>query len=113
MMVVQSTFPMTICRIETRELEMVITGTYLKLSTSHIHPKSNQWLSDDEQGVLAVFDKHIYGYWILVPDAEADLKDVPDDLQHILRFASELGCSWIMLDGDGQVIEELPTYDWE
>lgn len=92
---------------------MTIMSILLELSTSHIRPSTNQWLSDEEQGILTVYDKHIYGYWIQVPEAEIDLKNVPNDLQNILLFASQLGCSWIMLDGDVPAIDQLPTYIWE
>lgn len=38
--------------------------------------------------------------------------EAPVDLRAVLAFAHEKGCTWVMLDRDGPVIDELPYYDW-
>jgi len=84
----------------------------LELSTAHISPEANQWLSEDEHGELIVYDKHIYGYWILVPETGTELTDVPKEVRDIIQIAVNEGCSWIMLDGDAPIVDGLPTFDW-
>jgi hypothetical protein len=41
-------------------VEKLAPQRVLELSTAHISPKTNQWLSEDEHGKLIVYDKHIY-----------------------------------------------------
>ncbi|WP_059040644.1 DUF5983 family protein [Paenibacillus rubinfantis] len=84
----------------------------LELSTAHISSETNQWLSGDEHGTLIVYDKHIYGYWILVPEAGKNLDGVPSELQDILRLAVAEGCSWVMFDSDAPTVDGIPVFDW-
>ncbi len=40
------------------------------------------------------------------------IDDCPDDLRAVLTFAHDVGCTWVMLDQDGDGVEGLPTYNW-
>jgi hypothetical protein len=96
------------------------------LSTAHIEPVTSKLLLEhcEENAVdtlsLIVFQKSVYGFFIVVPDNPADpentdpidLSELPKDLMGILEYAWENLCEWVMLDRDAEIIEELPTYDW-
>ncbi len=109
--------------LTTTTLDGMITRT-LELSTKHIKPETNEWLTDqitaravDGDHVLTVYDKPMYGYWVHVPErsefAESvDVAMVPTELWGILVFAMTHGCAWVMFDCDAEELEELPTFDW-
>ena len=44
--------------------------------------------------------------------AEIEYGDVPFDLRLCMKFAKENHCQWINMDCDGEVIDELPKYEW-
>ena len=81
------------------------TRTMLDLSTSHI--------SHDTAGFLqyhraSSYQKGDYGWFV----ATHAMDDDPADLVALLAFARAHGFDWIMLDRDGDVIPNLPTFDW-
>jgi len=95
----------------------------LTISTAHITDKTAEnlkkrpphfdsfWSAADH---IAVYDKDSYGWWILVSELEyAELNQLPDDLAACCRLAMQNDCAWLCLDCDGDIVDCLPTYDWE
>ena len=90
----------------------------LTLSTAHITQEtakvlethSSPWADYD----LAIYDKDDFGWWIHLPDEEiTELNNVPPDLVECIKLAEQNGCEWLCLDCDGEVVDCLPTYEWE
>lgn len=87
----------------------------LSLSIGHITADTNRWLQDQVYPNLIVYEKEVYGFWILVPDEgddEIDTASIPVDLREVLKLAATLNCEWVMLDSINDIIEVLPTYCW-
>lgn len=80
----------------------------LEVSTAHITRKTDMWLAEGPDGVVA-YPKEDYGWVIMVAPCEAD---IPDDLRQLIDYARACGCDWIMLDCDAPEIKDLPVYDW-
>ena len=85
----------------------------MTISTIHVSPETAHLL-DDELTVtkwgLIVYEKSAYGWFINLGFDE--LFNVPLDLLHCINYALENGCSWLCLDRDGDVADDLLTYDW-
>lgn len=79
----------------------------LDASAAHVPP-------DERERMIGVFNVSEYeeGWWLWVHPAE----DLPDDAENfpavlaLLAVARDLGCRWVNLDVDGDVLEGLPTY---
>ena len=85
----------------------------LTISTAHITKETADMLSISETDLI-VYDKDEYGWWIAVCDIDLyELSGVPDDLAACVRLAMQNGCEWLCLDCDGEVVDCLPTYEWE
>jgi len=91
---------------------------YLDLSTRHLPHSEREGLDEgDAPGVIRPFT---YGWWVHVHEL-ADSYDNADQedeeyedfpaLLAAIRRARELGCTWILLDSDGELDDELPTHD--
>ncbi|MGX5188168.1 DUF5983 family protein [Streptomyces avermitilis] len=85
-------------------------------STSHITEETNHWLAEqaahqDKVQGLVVYPKSSFGWMIPLTDG-LRAEDLPEDLQGIFQFATFKECSWIMLDCDAGLIDELPCYSW-
>lgn len=96
------------------ELSKMVT-----MSTSHITEETNRYLSnkDNERYFgFVIYEKENYGYFMYLPtDREEDeeyLKELPEDLAGIFTFARNNNIDVVCLDCDGEVLEELPTYEW-
>lgn len=96
---------------------------FLCLSTVHIDPETAKWLDGEPSTVWltvpTVHDlpftvwKSEYGYFLsveILDYRDSDIR-VPADLLACLRKASEAGCEWLRLDGDGPAIEGLADYE--
>lgn len=85
---------------------------YLDLSTGHLSEDTiNDWAKDCPYPVIAGYD---YGLIVSVPgegyvDGESE---VPADLRDVLVYARKQGCTMVRFDSDGDVLEELPYFDW-
>jgi hypothetical protein len=62
-----------------------------------------------------------YGVMVWVPDDPTDINNlgseegddaVPPEIVALWRYARERGCDYIMLDEDGDVLNDLPTWEW-
>jgi len=95
------------------------TPRMLVLSTAHITQHTNdlfQMMTDD---VPLFFTKDTRGDpgdnagWIIpIVGDEPFPHTCPADLLAIRELAESAGCTWIMLDRDGPVVDGLPSYEW-
>lgn len=89
----------------------------LDVSTRHIKQNTAKMLDADwALPHLIRYPKGGYGWFILVYNVTSvGYDDLPQDLAGILRYAEAHGCDWVILDSDGYVHSELPTYEetWE
>ena len=85
----------------------------LTISTAHI-TKVTAELLDDGVRDLSVYSKGEYGWFIFVPESDVinSLHIMLPDLMRLLQFAKDLGCEWLCLDRDGEVLEYFNTYEW-
>ena len=85
----------------------------LTVSTAHI-TKTTAELLDDGVRDLIVYPKAEYGWFILIPSSDVidSLHIVMSDLMRLLKLAKDLGCEWLCLDCDGEVLDYMTTYEW-
>lgn len=99
------------------------TSRMLVLSTAHITQETSQRLFDkcgdhltydDRDALPVVFLKGEYGYLLplIGEDDDRERWAAIPDLAAIRTLAEANGCTWIMLDRDGEMVDELPSYDW-
>ena len=84
----------------------------LVLSTAHMSSATaNEWM---DQCPWACFEKGDYGWFMYVCDDAGitEATDIPLEIRSALHVARKLCCEWIMWDGDGPILDELPQYDW-
>lgn len=82
------------------------------MTISMAHIKSDTILRSHNSNVT-IFSKGMYGWFVYVP--EYDIRECgacPNELLAVLDYAREEGCTWLLLDFDGPIINELPTYEW-
>lgn len=90
---------------------------FLDLSTAHL-PKEVCDRLDTYSGVRAY--ETDYGWMVYAPDnpaehaaAEREARcSVPDELIPIWQFARDHGCAYVMFDQDGDLLDDLPQWDW-
>ena len=75
----------------------------LDISTAHYSQETDDFLwnvVDKMQDVsFAVLDKD-------------DLAVIPSELVFVMGYAAANGCSYIRFDRDGDIIDDLPTWEW-
>ncbi|MCC2248928.1 hypothetical protein JUJ52_03015 [Virgibacillus sp. AGTR] len=90
------------------------TPRMLVLSTAHLTNDDRKWLN--EQTVhnnprLVVYPKSEYGWFIpIIEDSDFLKEDVPENIVKLLQFTRVTRCTWLMLDRDADIINELPIY---
>ena len=61
-----------------------------------------------------IFKKSNYGWWINIdPAAADDYTAIPADLMSCILYAWKHDCTWLCLDADGEIISELPVFNWD
>lgn len=86
----------------------------LTLSTVHISKETAEMLDCIEGRYdvpLIVFNKDDCGWFIHVSDGFEE-ENMSHDLKKCLLFAKDLGCKWLCLDCDGEVLDYLEKFDW-
>lgn len=87
----------------------------LDLSTAHLPAElCSNGLLNDVPGVLVIMDGR-YGYLVYVPvtnDLWDDRERCPEPVARILRYARDHDCDYIYLDADGEVVPDLPCWEW-
>lgn len=85
----------------------------LVLSTAHLTQHvATAWLMQCGAG-FSVYDKPDHGWFVYVPTKPSACEgDYPRCLTDCWALARQEGCLWIMFDCDGDIVDNLPTYDW-
>lgn len=88
----------------------------LVLSTAHIKKETSDILETaavdlDVLCSLGVYLKEGLGYYIYFNPEFLD--GIPDDLRDCIDFTIENGCTILCLERDGQIVDDLPEYDWD
>lgn len=86
------------------------------ISTGHVSEETSKSLRDTpvEDWPFLGGPYGDYGWFFYAHDENGGTgKDaIPDDLFAVMTWARELGCSYLLLDCDGDTVDELPHYDW-
>lgn len=85
------------------------------ISTAHISKKTADML--EQEGVtnglgISVYEKLGYGWFIYVPTGDITESSLPEDLKACLLFAQNMGCAWLCLDRDAEMVDGLSIYEW-
>ena len=95
------------------EIDRIIT-----ISSAHVSRETYEWLTEeadkqDAQIPVVVYAKSAYGFFIYIPkDIRSKHKDIPADLLDCVLFADRNDCRWLCLDRDGEMSDDLITYNW-
>ena len=92
----------------------------LTLSTGHISKDTAGMIAheceskpDRSAAFPVCYEKGPYGFVIYIsPDYDPKNTDIPSDLAKCINIAALLGCTWLCLDRDGPISEQLPVYEW-
>jgi len=90
----------------------------LSVSTIHITKADSELLSKWSGGEATpiLVAKFIYGFFLYVWDEDEDACPIEEQLsgsfRKVLSFARRSECSYIQLDCDGAVYEDLDNHDW-
>lgn len=82
------------------------------VSTGHISKETADLLENDNIYELIVYQKDEYGWFIFLSEKDDYYVSIPDELLKLIKFAKDLGCSWLCLDRDGDILEYLEVFDW-
>lgn len=81
----------------------------LRASTRHM-PDLSEDLDPWSWGAMG--DLGLTWFWAYEEDCQIDGKPMPSWLLNLCIAARKTyGCNWVLLDPDGDVIPELPTYE--
>ena len=85
-------------------------GTFMVFSTRHISHEDAEQLPQDP-GRFAADE---YQFWVWTGYAAKDPcgPDLSPTVRNLLKIAKAEGCTYIRLDGDGPVYEDLPQFQW-
>jgi hypothetical protein len=82
------------------------TRKFLDLSTAHIRLEDVPWLNKNTY----ITDNG----WLVYAGLNRDnVVDCPDAISNLTKIAEAIGCGYIIFDGDGPIVEDLPTFDWD
>lgn len=84
------------------------------ISTAHIKESTTSFLEETLLFPVYQFD-YFYMIWI---DDDTEYYDtfkneIPKNLWDCIMFAHNLGCQWLCLDRDGEIVDELQVYEWK
>lgn len=84
--------------------------TMMVLSNSHVSSASAKHLESVTARGLPIVEGRDNGWWVYLNSDEP--MDCPQDLLDTISHARDRGCVWLMLDRDGPVNQNLPTFEW-
>lgn len=85
----------------------------LTVSTAHIKAETAKLLEDESIEGVTVYKKDIYGWFIYIDINNSGIGETNlVDLNNIIHFALNQGCSIICIDRDGDTIDGLAVYEW-
>lgn len=83
------------------------------ISISHITQEVSEALSTSPDDMWTLSASYPYGFFLYMQeDIDSLPEDTPQCLIDLYRWAQEQHFSWIRLDQDADVVQELPVYDW-
>lgn len=91
---------------------LTISTTHITGDTAFDLDKRHPWEIPDWASCFSIYNKEEYGWFITDWDLSR-ASDIPLDLLGCFRLAERNGCAWLCLDCDGDIVDCLPTYDWE
>ena len=103
--------------MEFKNLEIQKT---LVLSTAHVTEKDNNFLSNNNIAFSSVYVND-YGYSIFINPHIEVLKLEIEELKNLglsnnfcdlMQLAHDKKCEYLKLDCDGNIYQELPSFDW-
>ncbi|WP_017815128.1 DUF5983 family protein [Paenibacillus shenyangensis] len=84
----------------------------LAISTAHIEPTVLEKMNDGENVGCIYYAKEGYGFFLPVVDLlDGSAGQLPECLDQAITLARREGCTFLMIDGDVSVIEQLPEYE--
>jgi hypothetical protein len=81
------------------------------INTCHIQQEDDARLSQDDIGNGPVMADLKPGYLLSIDDL-ADFEGYSDAFLHLLETFHNLGFHYLRLDPDGNVLDDLPQFDW-
>lgn len=90
----------------------------LTISTVHIHPYHAKFLDDElQQGKIeiVVYEKGEYGWFVYTGEVtfeDWNELEIPFSIKDCMMLARNNGCDWLCLDRDGELVDDLPEYEW-
>lgn len=104
------------------DYEAAETNRFCSISTAHITKETDALLKAKEgvkNDLPIYFPKRIngtlYGYIFVVAgwdEYDERHSSCPDDLKACLQYAQSLDCAMLVLDGDCEIVDGLPVYEW-
>ena len=88
-------------------------GKYLDINTSHLKEETLNSLSENKMPYSYDYKE---GIFISVPDKDIigeEVYELPSDLVTLLEYAWKNDVLLIRLDADGEVVDDLPVYEWD
>lgn len=89
---------------------------FLVLSTCHVSERTAKRLDDTPTAEWPCLGGPYgeYGWFLYAHDENSGVgKDrIPDDLFAVMVWVRRQGCDYLLLDCDGDEIEDLPRHDW-
>lgn len=88
------------------------------ISTGHITEETNNLLIEKGDTLYTMTNAtYANGFFVSVPSDELSEswpkgQEPPSDLAAVWAWARDNKFDWVRLDSSGDVIKELPTYDW-
>lgn len=89
--------------------------TFMVLSTNHVSADTAKYLDENDHNDWPVTGGpfSIYGWFMYAHDADEEDLDIPADLRAIFDYVRSCGHTHVLLDCDGDILADLPTYEWE
>lgn len=89
---------------------------FVVVSTSHVTGKTANFLdtTPSRQWPCAGGRYSEYGWFFYAHDENqgAGSDAIPDDLFAVMTWARKQGCDYLLLDCDGNAVDDLPLFDW-
>lgn len=107
--------------ISSRDMDYVPTmpeiHKMLVMSTAHVSEETAKLIDEayDRKHAWAPAFARAEGWLFYVGDENPVVKhglDYPEEFAALFSFAMEQGCTWLMLDRDGDTVDNLPTFEW-
>lgn len=83
----------------------------LDISTGHVCKETSELLNagGGEHTWAIPFE---YGWFVDVPEYDCGREQRPADINTVMDYARKHDCEWIKFDCDGELLSDLPKFDW-